>query len=546
MAAFLLIAGNVTAQVSVLDDFEGGTNQNKFLGYWYFYTDSDDGGNSVINNAVENGTELVFEGSYPGGYNGSNYAGVIDYEFGTIEPSCGGTCTYGNMVGAGSNFAAEGETLDLSTATKITVWMKASAPMQVRVEVPTTDILDFAYYRMTADVSTEWTQITVDFTDFITFAQPSWGDEVDFNPAVAEKIQFQISAEDENPDAGVLYIDDIEIHGYVWVPPTACPTIGAAGTPGVGLLLSDMEGEIPAQNVLGQHWFAYNDVGERVVGPGEFTDVFGGVVVDELDPTVIDILIEGNGYGASNGAFIDFQLGPTYLDGTEIIRPFAGVGVRTGDNLELNNYNAAVNGATGIQFDYMTSDDAWVTFEVHAVQSFPNPGIVHHCLIPGSAGTWRSASVAWADLKLPDWDEVKLMPAAQKVLNTAALTKMQWKYQGEPGTAASMSFDNVYLLGAAAEPISVKDRMQNASSNLEVHFSQGQINFNFSDASISDIELKIQNMKGELVAVQNAASVNALSSMYAESFKNGAYVAVASAMQDGKKVEFKKVFSLVQ
>jgi hypothetical protein len=542
-ALCMLLPAALFAQATMFDDLEGGTNQNKFLGYWYFYTDSDDGGTSAINNAVPNGTELLFTGAYGDGREGSLHAAVVDYQFGANKPSCGGTCTFGQFVGVGSGFVPEGEVIDMSTATEITFWMKGSAPMTVRVEIATADILDFAFYRIEADVGLAWAEYTIDFSDFINFAQPSWGDPADFNPVQIQKIQWQISAEDDNPETGKLWIDDIEVHGYIWTPPSMCPVIGEAGIgANLGAALSDMEGEEPNQNAYGEYWYAYNDAEGRVVGPGEFTDVFGGVVPDPFDPTVIDIKIDGNGYGGTNGAYIQFQLGPTYVENLETIKPFAGVGTRTSDNLGLGFYNATLDNATGIYFDYKTEGATWVSFEVKANQEFPNPGIVHHCLAPGTNGLWKSATVAFADLVLPSWDEVNQLPAAMKILKTNALEKLQWAVQDEPGIQGSLTVDNVHLIGATSiTGVETPGSRSRLVPEMQITAGRSTVIITIPGAE-QEMAVTVMNAAGEAVASQ--WTMNGSVSISADKLSGGVYFAqVSMTGSDGKQNTVKKSFT---
>ena len=534
------------SQITVFDDLEAGTNQNKFLGYWYFYTDIDDGGNSVVNNATVSGAELLFDGSYGEGREGSAHSAILDYTFGTTEPSCGGTCTFGNFAGIGSEFIPAGSVLDMTTATTLQFWMKGSAAdMTVRVEVATKDIIDFGYYRIEAAVGTGWQQYTIDFADFISFTQPSWADPVPFNKAMIEKIQFAVSAEDANPAAGKVWIDDITVNGYVWVPPTICSTIGAAGAP-VGAKLIDFDGTIETQNAVGEYSYAYNDAAGRTVTAGQYTDVFGGVNVDPLDPTVIDLAIAGNGNGGTNGAFIEFQLGPAYVEGATTVQPFAGIGTRVGDNLGLSFYNAQNDGATGVYFDYMTTGVDWLMFEVHSNQDFGNAGIVHHCLAPGSEGAWRSASVPFgSSLFLPDWDEVRALPPAMQALKTDALEKFQWSYHGAPGTQASFAVDNVHLMGATAIS-DVKPKQKRAKQNIGIQVNASQLLLNVN-GTLKDARITLKTVKGKRVYQNTLSNLQGSLTLDTEGYTPGVYyIGVEAIASNGKTVKFNKPVTLLK
>lgn len=465
IAAIALLALVVRTQASsVLDDCEGGTNQNKFLAYWYLYDDAKDGGNSTITNATKNADDtydfLPTEGE--GNPNGTpGYAAKIDYQMGDTEPSCGEGCTYGNMVGIGTQFTTEGNVLDLTGATKITYWAKASAPMTVRVEVATSVVTNFAYHRTEHDVTTSWAQYEVVLTEGLGIAQPSWNTEpVEFDPSTAEKLQWQVSMDDANPESGSLWLDDIVVEGYTWTPPSACASCvkpAGSGASLQGMLLSDMDTKPYNQNALGYYWYAYNDAeGRSVSVPGEeYSEIIQGVNIDADDPTKPILVIDGNGYQSDNGAWIDFQLGPVYEDNGQKIKPFVGLGTRLADNLGTEFYDAKSDGVTGIYFDYMTGGDVdFIRLEVNANQDFGNAGIVHHMLLEGTGGEWKGAEVPFDALKLPDWEEVAAMPPSLKELKLEELEQIQWAFQGDAAAKGELAVDNVKLIGASSGVIS--------------------------------------------------------------------------------------------
>lgn len=95
------------------------------------------------------------------------------------------------MAGVGTGLVGEGQTIDITTATSMTMWMKGSAPgMVVHVEIATADIADFAFYEQVFILTADRAQYTIDFTDFINFTQPSWTTTpVEFNKTQVQKIQ---------------------------------------------------------------------------------------------------------------------------------------------------------------------------------------------------------------------------------------------------------------------------------------------------------------------------------------------------------------------
>ncbi len=465
IAMAALLPGFGSAQVaSVLDDFEGGTNQNKFLDYWYFYNDSGDKGNSVVNSATVSGAELLFDPakSLDVG-NGGGQAALLDFTMGSIKPKycpTGVGCDYPNFVGIGTGVITEGKVLDMTGATHITFDAKASATMTVVVEVATNPITvagHFAYHTIELPIGTTWETHSIPLsTEGISavLKQPNWyllenpgGDPFDITQV--EKVQWKISVENNTGlTDGKLWLDNIVVHGYQWTPPTACMTcVGAPGA-GEGAVLSNMDAAPVNQNAAGFFWFAYNDAGDRAVtSQTEYSEIFGGVTVDPAAPTTPVLAIEGNkGYNSTDGAFIEFTLGPSFVEGANTVKPFVGVGTMVSDELGTQFLNAT--GSTGASFDYQTSASLdFIRFEVKHNLNF-GAGIVHHVLLPGTGGEWKSATVPWTNLVLPDWDEVKLI--ADKTLRINALEKFQWAFQGDAATSGSLAVDNVKIIGLTA------------------------------------------------------------------------------------------------
>jgi hypothetical protein len=456
---FLSAAVFGQAAGSPLDDYEAGSNQNKFMGYSFFYDDSKDGGNSKVLSALP-GTagQLLFDAtvSLGEGANGSKRSAKIDFKYGDKKPSCGPGCTYGQMVGFGTGFVAEGKVLDITGATSITFWAKASTAMSVRVEVATESVKDFAFHRSEPKITTSWTQYTVPLAEGPGFAQPAWSQTpVPFDPKKVQKIQFQVSVEDNlGLTQGTLFLDDIVVNGYKWIPPSAC--IKCVGAPGIGagVLLADLDAAPKNQNKAGGYWYVYNDAEGRVVsGPTEYSEIIAGALPNATDPSKPTIAIAGaKGYLATEGAFIDFSLGPTYVAGGATIMPFVGLGTKLSDNLGTAFSNWT--GSTGISFDYWTkaaTDVEFLRLEAKANMDYGNAGIVHQTLLPATGGEWKSATVAWTDLKLPDWEEVKLIP--DQTLKINMLDKIQWAFQGAPGNKGAFAIDNVKVMGLTAIPL---------------------------------------------------------------------------------------------
>jgi len=422
MLAVALGAHAQTAAASVLDNFEAGSNQNKFLGYSYFYNDATDGGTSVVTSAhvgSKPSEVLVDSTSFDAGY-ASTKSLKMAFTYGANKPkSCGGTCAYGQMVGFGTQFipgtdvaSGTGTTLDLTGASAITFYAKASVAMKMRVEVTTTNVADFGFFVSNVSVGTDWGPQTVLLsTGLGGINQPSWAVVEPFDPKLVQKLQFSISADDNaGLLGGTVWLDSIVIQGYTWVPPNACMTC-VGTTAATGAVLSDLEPvtappRAANQNAAGGFWFAYNDVGTRAVtAQSQYSEIFSGVDLTNPTPTTPLIVISPTkGVGGSGAAYIGFTLGPSYTANGSLVQPFVGIGTKTSDALETAVMDASLS--TGVAFDYNT--DAASTFKFIRLEAKTNQtdlgtnaGVVHSVLLPATGGTWKTAIVPWAKFSLP-------------------------------------------------------------------------------------------------------------------------------------------------
>lgn len=309
-----------------------------------------------------------------------------------------------------------------------------------------------------------------------------------------------------------------------------------------------MEGTVVNQNAFGEFWYAYNDKGERVVDPGQYTQITAGVVPNELDPSIVTIDINENGYGGSSGAYVGFVLGPAYVEGTSTVMPFAGVGTMLSDNLGFSFYNAQKDGATGVYFDYMTDANVkWVRFEVKGNQVFPNAGLVHHCLAPGTGGQWMGVSVPFTTgLFLPDWDEVALMTPAEKILNTQGLVKLQWAVQDEPGMQGAFAIDNVHMVGAAAIT-DVKDKSTGRAHGIRVSAGRSVIGIAYPFHTLRSGTVEITTVKGQVVASQKIISSAARIEFSTDGLASGIYITRLKASSvSGEDISIKETFSYLR
>jgi len=519
---------------SVVDDFEAGTNQNKFLAYSFFYDDSKDSGNTVVSSATPGAPgELVFDPtlSVGEGANGSTKSAKLAFTYGNKKPSCGTGCTYGNMAGFGTGFIEEPKdgsvaSLDMTGASSITFMAKADKAMVMRVEIATAPVLDFGYHLFQASLTTTWQTFTIPLVEGIGFAQPAWADPVVFDVTKMQKIQFAISADDNTGlTGGVVNIDNIVVHGYKWVPPAACMT--CVGLPQTGASLSNMETAPKNQNAAGGYWFAYNDAeGRTVATQTEYSEIFGGVVFDPLTPTIPTLTIsEAKGAAASAGAFIEFALGPTFLEGVETIKPFVGVGTKVSDALDVNFSD--FSSGSGIGFSYWTKAGStfdFIRFEAISNQDFGNAGAVYSVLLPSTAGEWKTAVVKFTDLKLPTWESVTPAPLAK-----ATMAKFQWAVQNEPGTTGAIAIDNVTCEGMVACPTIGGAPIRNSFASKARAFSvsrglnglQVAVRLNESQTKAT---VRVVDVKGQLAAKEEITGRDTqIANISQDKLKSGVY-----------------------
>jgi hypothetical protein len=158
----------------LVDDFEGGTSQNKLGWHWYYFSDVKDHGNSKIFNATEqpDGSYSRFSGDTLG-YN-SSLSGKLEFALGDTEPTVNDSkvWTYSNFAGMGTDLARPGQTTDLSGALGIRFMAKADDSVALCCELVTSTIYDNGYYHGFFHITNEWKQYTVIFIDTGEFVQP--------------------------------------------------------------------------------------------------------------------------------------------------------------------------------------------------------------------------------------------------------------------------------------------------------------------------------------------------------------------------------------
>lgn len=203
----------------VFADFDDGFNLNNVGGSWYFWDDSEGGGDSKIvsGDTSFKPTEFMPPASLGAGQGGTPYAAKMEFTYGTKKPSCGTGCTYDPEVGLGAEMRTGSDTAaDLTGATHISFWVKGSVAMKGRFMAATTDITDYSFYGTDIAVTTEWKEYKIDLKSAAQFAQPTWSaDKKPFNFAKVSGLEFSFSKEvNASLKGGTFFLDGVLIHGW--------------------------------------------------------------------------------------------------------------------------------------------------------------------------------------------------------------------------------------------------------------------------------------------------------------------------------------------
>ena len=191
------------ADATLADCSQGATNKNNFGYYWYFYDDSTNKGQSCCSNASittpKTSAGYTVVATAGAGYDG--YGIVFPYTLGAtgITPSHNKTHTNYSFAGMGTMLCAAGKTLDISTGTAVSFWMKADAATTVDfMLVDTVNITDNGNYYFSVPVTTTWTQFTVALsTGDGGVKQPSWAKKVTFSAKTISKFKVINKSNDQ-------------------------------------------------------------------------------------------------------------------------------------------------------------------------------------------------------------------------------------------------------------------------------------------------------------------------------------------------------------
>jgi hypothetical protein len=391
-----------------------------------------------------------------------------------------------------------------------------------------------------------------------------WGYSFTFKKENATKIAWQINNDKNTKKTGALYIDDIRLMGtFDYIPKDECRDCDGKTLPaGTKMLISDFEGSADnpgalLKNTLGYYWYPYTDAKART--DGSVASAIRGTGVWVEDPNTGEDVLNavGNGNGG-NGIYAPYVLGPSPFeqdkDGKkQNLTAFAGVGTNLFDTSSYEYTNAT--GATGIYFEYKTTDVDFLSVEVSdkldvdkaGPDGDNDDGQVWYRKVKGSA-TWTGAIINFSDLVLPKW--IKAGDRRYGVpLKLSELAKIQFKYVGtKPG---SISIDNVYLLGIASTGSGVKLAGSKAmASGLRVSYSRGNVGVNWNTASqVASGKVQLVNTKGRVVASAPIASAagRVTANLGAGKIPTGMYfVRVNAKDASGKKLVQQAPISIVK
>jgi hypothetical protein len=216
------------ADSTIVADFESQTNRNNIDGFWFYVDDKGSGGNSKITSGDTVQQPPIFSATSFGenapGF--GMFSGRMAYSLGTVKPACGTGCTYPNEVTFGTNLEPILNTaqLDITGATAITFWAKATPAVTISVIFLTKDITDFSWARAAVPVTAAWTRFTANFsgtTGIVFKSTYGLGKDKPLTLSKLQGINFAVQKDASNPNAttGELLIDDLTING--WKSPLA-------------------------------------------------------------------------------------------------------------------------------------------------------------------------------------------------------------------------------------------------------------------------------------------------------------------------------------
>ncbi|MDR2592410.1 MAG: T9SS type A sorting domain-containing protein [Chitinispirillales bacterium] len=492
LAAALAVAGGAFAD-SVLDNFEGGSNANRFGAYWYFYTNTYaarasgnptgcdqkdytaalvDSKLEMIDNATKSGNQLLFTGSYGSDLvapHGGQYSGVMKFsnllspwksattkENPDVYPGVGmGTgLTTDTINGMGSGF---------TSAKKIKFWMRVSdADLVVKFKIEfATQIAgngnswpcnaDASYEVVLPEPSTAWKEYEINIEASNSgsgatcaapkLCRPTWetGKPYTYDLSKALKVAWFLEGSSNGTTAGAegqIAIDDISIEGYTFVDKWLCTSCikNDSERPADSLLFSNFDNQLPetqslAQNRLKQYWYAYSDNVARGT-QGTPSTIDDGQWNDPYYPDGPSLIINDE----SNVYGVNGSHGAyiQFTMGTPFTKNGESVQPFVGIGTNLADSNSVYNGAnlTKIWLRYKTVGFEELFVEFHDEYAVSHDdGEVFYTKLPGTNGEWNIAEIPLTGDVLKLPSWAKNRTGALATFDKTKLTKLQFKNQ---------------------------------------------------------------------------------------------------------------------
>ena len=576
LVALFLSASSLRAEDALVDNFNGGTNENQFEHYWFYYDDN--GGTkdddrpiagegtqqstidvpyALVNREASDNKADTFKirkYSFLVKQEGDNKYGCMPFTYGEKwKASYGMTACY---VGVGTQLAPDKKFINLTGATAVSFKLRAHVnDLSVTFKVETMDITrdsSFAFFCNTQAVPKGvWTPITVSLTDTM-LQQPGWASAAQLKAAldIAEvtKIAWEVHGDNNTTvTSDTLDIDDVVILGYKFVSPSLW-TKTASARPATGLFATFEEPEAEkAQTPLHTYWYAYDDheiQGNSTVTLGAEKDTASQLLNLNWQPN--------SGYGnAGTGAVLQMKLGKTLKQAngpgdTANVQGFVGIGFNVYDSagaLYFNTTNGKLGNTGGegntnsLYFEYIADGDfKYLTLEISDMWDVPdktNPtrkdtrgkGIVWYRNFPKTGpNEWRRVEIPFDSLVIhSNW-----VGFVDKPLDKTQLAKIQFKVQGAQDQQGIIQIDNIYFPGidfGKSQGVKNSAASSGQLSAFKAFYSNGIIRVNWKPViGLNTAKISLIDSKGTIAKSATITQVpNSPLAISAENLPAGLY-----------------------
>ena len=215
------------AEDYVLDDFNSSTELNAVNLYWYYFSDINDDGNSVIHNTTTSSNGSFSEIVRNEHDNPADLCAVLEFTLGDVLLDY---VPFNAFVGIGTDIATPGNPVDLSTADSISFMAMGTVNMTVFIELASPEVEDtdhpYLFYMQSVEIGTEWSRYAMSIDEFHL---PQWWLDNNHECPITLgeylkkiiKINWQVVANDDedcntintNNMNGALFLDNVTIHG---------------------------------------------------------------------------------------------------------------------------------------------------------------------------------------------------------------------------------------------------------------------------------------------------------------------------------------------